>query len=106
MMSWGSRKGNVTNEPSNTNLKPIRFQFTGGLFNPALAELPEPRSFACYNCGKPKRSKRNAAATDYTGASVRICLECSELYVEALVKSMIDRVIVPALVRKFLDSPR
>jgi hypothetical protein len=80
----------VTNEPNYTNLKPIRLQFTDSLFNPVLEESPEPRSFVCYNFGKRKRSKRNAAATDFTGPSVRICLECSELYVEALVKSMIS----------------
>jgi hypothetical protein len=88
------------------NLKPIRLRFTGSFFNTLVEEQPGALSFVCYGCDKRKRSKRYAVGTDPTGASVRVCLRCTRLYNDWIVKSMIDRIIVPGLVREFLDSTR
>jgi hypothetical protein len=91
---------------ANKTFKPIRLHFTGSLFNTVVAALPKPCSFICYNCDKRRRAKRYAKGTDCAGTDVRVCLKCSGLYKDAIVKSMIDKVIVPALVRELLDSRR
>jgi hypothetical protein len=48
------------------------------------------------------------AATSSFAASwelkIRICLTCREHYIQFFVRKMIDKVIVPALVREYLES--
>jgi hypothetical protein len=85
-------------------LKPATFPFVNDLLNIVIKEFPVTQRFVCYNCGKHQRSKRPSVGTAPTGEKIRICLACRELYIQSFVKQMIEKVIVPALVREYMES--
>ena len=85
-------------------LKPAIFPFVDTLLNIVIKEFPVKQRFACYNCGTHKSSKLLSAGTAPSGKKIRICLTCREHYIQFFVRKMIDKVIVPVLVREVLES--
>jgi hypothetical protein len=83
-------------------LKPATLPIVDSLLNIVINEFPVAQCFACYNCGIRQSSKRLSVGTDQKGKKIRICLTCRELYIQFFVGKMIDKVIVPALVREYL----
>ena len=93
-----------TDQDPSMKLKPATFPIVDDLLNIVIKELPVTRRFVCYNCGRQQSSKLLSAGTAPTGKKIRICLACRELYIQSIVKGWIDRVIVPALVREYMES--
>jgi hypothetical protein len=85
-------------------LKPATLPFVDTLLNIVIKEFPVAQRFACYNCGMYQSSKLLSVGVAPNGKSIRICLTCRELYIESFVRKMIDKVIVPALVRETLQT--
>jgi hypothetical protein len=85
-------------------LKPATLPFVDTLLNIVIKEFPVAKRFACYNCGMHQSSKVLSVGTAPSGKKIRICLTCREHYIKFFVRKMIDKVIVPALVREYLES--
>jgi hypothetical protein len=85
-------------------LKPATLPFVDSLLNFVIKEFPVAQRFACYNCGIRQSSKLLSVGTDPKGNKIRICLTCRDLYIQFFVRKMIDKVIVPVLVREFLED--
>jgi hypothetical protein len=85
-------------------LKPATFPILDDLLNIVIKEFPVTQRFVCYNCGTQQSSKLLSAGTAPTGKKIRICLACRELYIQSIVKEWIDKVIVPALARQYMES--
>jgi hypothetical protein len=85
-------------------LKPATLPFVDSVLNFVIKEFPVAQRFACYNCGIRQSSRVLSVGTDPKGKKIRICLTCRELYIQCFVRKMIQKVIVPVLVREFLES--
>jgi len=85
-------------------LKPATLPFVDTLLNIVIKEFPVAQRFVCYNCGMHQSSRLLSVGTGPKGKKIRICLTCRELYIQFFVRKMIDKLIIPALVREYLES--